>query len=262
MRLLSGILTSWLLMASLFFASGIALAADNHCALRFAWVDLPPYQFPGPDGAIKGIDHDLVTEAARRAGCVVTWISAPRPRALMMVQEGQVDAIAGVAHTPEREKIGIYSHFMRQGRNVLVLRREDAGRYFFSDLAGLAASPFRLGVVSGSLYSSEYERLLRSGDLADNLVIVNGGESATTMLLRGRIDGFLDGYRVAAERLERMGVRDQVVFHPMKITSKEAFILFSRAAGIDPAIIDRFNLALAAMQEDGTTARILDLGGS
>ena len=262
MRRLSRFLAPWLLMASLVTASDGAFAADNHCILRFAWVDLPPYQFPDPDGTIKGIDHDLVTEAARRAGCTVTWLHAPRPRALMMVQEGQVEAISGVARTPERERIGIYSHLLRRGRNVLVLRREEAGQYFFTDLAGLADSRFRLGVVSGTRYSDEYERLLRAGRLADNLVTVSGGESAIAMLLRGRIDGFLEGYRVATERLERMGLRDQVVFHPMKVAGDEAFILFSRAAAIDPAIIDRFNRALVAMQEDGTTARILDHGGS
>jgi len=232
------------------------------CRLRVAWTDLPPFQQAGPGDTPIGIDIKLVEEAARRVPCAVIWLHTPPTRAMVMLREGRVDAFPGVARTPEREVFGIFSLPLRDGRNTLIVRRGTSGDYPFNSLTDLAASSFRLGVLPGVRYSPEYESLLASGALADNLLIVQNGASALGMLLRGRLDGFLDGYRVAMERAAKAGEADAIEAHPMPISAHQAFMMFSQSANVPADIISRFNAALIGMAADGTTKRILNKDGS
>lgn len=245
-------------------ALSAAAAADSaaDCRLRLVWTDLPPYLSSGPDGRPVGIDIDLMEEAGRRMPCAIGWEQAPRARAFALIQEGKVDAIVGAGRTAEREVYGIYSQPVREGRNVLVVRKGQSARFPYGSLTELAATGFRLGVTAGSRYSQEYEDLVRSGALADNIVTVQTGESAMTMLMRDRIDGFLEGYRVSMTRAQKLGLREQIEVHPMFVNEHKAFTLFSRAAGVDPAIITRYNAVILGMQADGTVDRIISNYGS
>lgn len=230
------------------------------CKLRLAATDMPPYQVIRADGTASGIDIDLMTEAAQRMPCAIEWITVPRTRAMVLVQEGKVDGVPGVARTAEREAFGLFSQPMRQGRNALIVRKNTSADYPLESLTALAASKFRLGATAGTKYSQEFEDLLKGGALVDNLVIVQNGESAMNMLLRGRIDGFLDGYRIAMSRANQMGQADAVEAHPMHISEHQAYVIFSIAANVDPAVITRFNAVLLGMQMDGTVGRIVDAG--
>ncbi|OYQ32470.1 hypothetical protein CHU95_16895 [Niveispirillum lacus] len=232
------------------------------CILRFAWTEFPPYQTLGADGKPSGIDVDLVNEIGRRMPCAIQWELAPRPRAVLLVQEGKVDAVVGVARTAERDTFGIYSPPVREGRNVLIVRKGATSRFAYDSLTALAGSAFRLGVVSGSRYSQEFEDLTRSGALADNVIPVQNGESAMAMLMRDRIDGFLDGHRTALSRAAQLGLADEIEVHPMFVSEHKAYVLFSRAAAVDPALITQFNAVLLGMQADGTLARIMTSYGS
>lgn len=240
----------------------VAWADPASCKLRLAATDMPPYQAARPDGPPTGIDIDLINEIGRRMPCAIEWIAVPRARAMVLVQEGKVDAVPGVARTAEREAFGLFSQPLRQGRNALIVRKGSSADYPLDSLTALAASNFRLGATAGTKYSQEFENLLNSGALVDNLVIVQNGESAMNMLLRGRIDGFLDGYRIAMARAEQMGRADAVEAHPMHISEHQAYVIFSSAANIDPAVITRFNAVLLGMQMDGTVERIVDAGKS
>ncbi|MFV3076291.1 substrate-binding periplasmic protein [Niveispirillum fermenti] len=242
-------------------SAGAGASAVPGCHLRFALADLPPFQSL-KDGRPAGIDVELVAEVARRMDCRVEWEQAPRQRAMVLLQEGKVDAVAGVARTAEREAIGLYSAPLRHGRNVLVVRRGEAARFPLASLRDLAGTSFRLGIVQGSRYSQEFEDLVNDGALAGNLVAVQNGESAMAMLMRDRIDGFLDGYRVAMDRAGRLDLVDKVEAHPMPVSGPEAYVVFSVAAKLDPSIPARFDAALAAMRADGTVARIVGTGDS
>ena len=234
-------------------------AVQAACTRRFAWTEWEPFHYRGIDGEMHGIDHALVGDAARRAGCTVLWVEMPRSRALPLLKDGRIDGIAGMSRTQEREVFALYAGPMRPGRNVLTVRRGDAATFPFTSLRELADSGFRLGIIGGAKYSQEYESLLASGALADNVVQVANTEGAVTMLLRGRIDGYIDGQIVARRQHARMEVSDRVEEHPMVISNTAAYLLLSRRS-VDPAVAERFNTALRAMMADGSIERVMTSG--
>jgi len=227
------------------------------CALRFAWTPWEPFHYRDRTGTMQGVDHDLVTEAMRRMGCSLTWEEVPRSRGQELLKEGRVDAVAGTSMTADRTEYALFSDRLRPGINVLFVRKGEAAAHGFTTLEELARSGFRLGVVLGSRYSQEYERLINDGSLADNLIPVGSSDLALQMLVRGRLDGFIEGRIVGRRLVRRENQTDAVEEHPMTIAAHDAFVMFSRRS-VPPALVRRFNEALAEMEADGTLARILD----
>lgn len=250
------------ILASPVHATAAVGEGAGACHLHIAWNEAPPYQTADRDGKPSGIDVELMTEAAKRMPCTLDWELAPRARAFAMLQEGRVDMLIGVGRTSEREAFGVFSQPVRDGRNVLIVRKGHGADFAFKNLTELSASSFRLGVIAGSRYSQEFEDLTRNGDLADNTITAPNGDSAMAMLMRDRIDGFIDGYRIAINRALQLGLAGQIEIYPMFVNEQQAFALFSRASGVDPATITRFNTAIMGMQMDGTVARILHNDGS
>ncbi|HYE52523.1 MAG TPA: transporter substrate-binding domain-containing protein [Azospirillaceae bacterium] len=244
-----------LLAAAAALPARAAPPAPGDCALRFAWTPWEPFYVAAPGGP-AGIDHDIVAEAARRAGCTVTWQEMPWVRAFAMLKGGLIDGLAGAQRTREREGLGRFVGPMRAGRNVLFVRRGEAGRYPFAALADLAGTPFRLGVQRGARYSQEYETLLAEGRLAGNLLEANGSAGGITMLVRGRVDGFLEGEAVGRHMARRLGMLEQVEIHPMPVSSNEAYMLLGTQT-VPPDVADRLDAALAEMRADGTVERFL-----
>lgn len=227
------------------------------CVLRFAWSEWAPYHYRGADGRPTGIDHALVTQAMRRMGCTLEWVEMPRNRAVNMLREGRIDAIAGLGMTEDRLEYSLFSAPLRPGRNVLLVRRGESTLFPFPTLEELADSPFRLGVIGGARYSQEYERLLEAGRLEDNNVTVPSFEAALSMLMRNRIDGFIIGDQVARHLVRSRQEEQEVEFHPMPIQTGTAYVMFSRRT-VDHDLVRRFDEALAEMEADGTTEHILN----
>lgn len=246
-----------LALVSLVFAFLPAEAAA--CALRFAWWPWEPYHYLDGAGQMRGVDHALVEEASRRMGCAVTWEQVPRKRSLVLLQEGLVDAVAGLGVTSERREIGHFSRPLREGRNVLLVRKGEAGRFPATRLADLAGQDFRLGAIAGARHSEEVDRFLDDPRMADRVVGVPNSESALTMLARGRLDGYVDGAEVARRLVARLGLADMVEAHPLRLEGATAHVLFSRVS-VDPELVARFDAALATMEADGTAARLVQAG--
>lgn len=225
------------------------------CVLQFGWTSWQPYHYASPNGGMAGIDYELVTEAVRRMGCTIVWKEMPRNRAMTLVREGRLDGVAGVTLTEERQGYARFSRHLRLGRNILLVRRGYGDSLTFRTLDGLADSSFRLGVVPGAQYSQTYERLLAEGRLDDNNIQVSTLDGAVTMLVRGRIDGFITGELVARQLVAEMGVDDQVEVHPTPIENATAYVMFSRRS-VAPDIVERFNAALDTMDADGTSDRL------
>ncbi|WP_119679252.1 substrate-binding periplasmic protein [Indioceanicola profundi] len=243
-------------ITALFFLSTPHQAAAS-CTLRFAWSAWEPFHYRAPDGTMQGLDYELVGEAARRMGCAVLWHEMPRGRAVALLKEGRMDAMAGVTLTGERLAFARFSRPLRPGRNVLLVRKGETGRFPFSGLEQLADSHFRLGSNPASRYSPIHAELVEQGRLDDNAIPVPAEENALTMLLRDRIDGFITG-RLIAERMLRDGdMAGRVEIHPMHIEVSMAHVMFSRAS-VAPEVVAGFNRALESMAADGTLAASTD----
>jgi len=133
----------FLLMMVLAFALLPALPAQAR-KLLLAATEYPPYYSESLERG--GPVAELTVTALRNAGYEVDVRFMPWARALRLGEQGKVDGLIGVWHSPERERSFFYSEPVVSNRIVLC-RRGTAGPDHFTNWE--AIRPFMVGVVRG-----------------------------------------------------------------------------------------------------------------
>lgn len=78
--------------------------------LKLAMYHSPPYYFTENVAEPYGLSLDLLKPAARQLGLRIEVVTCPFPRCLKLAEQGEVDIVAGLIKTDEREG---YLHFIQ-----------------------------------------------------------------------------------------------------------------------------------------------------
>jgi polar amino acid transport system substrate-binding protein len=228
------------------------------CQLTMGWDPWEPYQYRSPKGKVSGLDVDMVNLAAERAGCEISFRQEDFADLLGMIQDGDVDIVAGATRTEERRD---YAHFSRSYRPEtfsLFVRRADAESVGNPSLKDLLEDGFQIGITEGFLYGEEAEALIANEDYADQFRTARVGELNLFRLIEGDIDALLEDPFVAASIQRRLGLSDDVARVGDDIRTGDVHLMFSRES-VDEDIVARFDDALRQLIEDGTRDRILQM---
>ncbi|MFO1415149.1 MAG: transporter substrate-binding domain-containing protein [Burkholderiales bacterium] len=232
------------------FAATLAFAATP-APLRLLAAELPPYTFQVPPATVaevpgpgQGIVHDVVEELARRVGEraaieYVPWVEAQR-----LALSGANVGILALTRTPERD--AQYRWIAKIVTDDLVL----VGRAG-ADVGTLDAAR---GRTTGVLRGSGAEVLLLSSGFTR--IIPAAEEWVNAQRLRdGKIEAWL------APRLMVLHAYREVGGDPAKLavsaSVRPSEIWFAAGKGMPDAEAQKWQQAFAAMQADGTYARIM-----
>jgi polar amino acid transport system substrate-binding protein len=244
-----------LLIAALSCAAwtAAALAAEAAPPAQLALyvaADAAPKMFL-QDAKPTGYMTELAHEALRRAGYDVEVRSYPWARTVMYAQSG-FGVITSLSHTPERDKLFVFSDPIYEDR-VLMITRHGAGLQLsgLADLTGL-----RVGVQQGASFGPAFEAALQH-------FVVERDDSADKRLRKvaaGRIDvALLSGGPPALRYYATRAGVDlsllDVQKSPLLVDSNHIAVARSRPDADE--IIRRVNAAIAAMRKDGSGTRIL-----
>jgi polar amino acid transport system substrate-binding protein len=108
----------------------------------------PPYQYLA-DGAVTGVDHDLVTAAFKAVGMRASTRLLAWPLCLQAMQDGTADAIFQITPTPERTEWLRFSRPFRRARTVFYQRADNIIEGFTDVRLGAAPGGYRIGVLEG-----------------------------------------------------------------------------------------------------------------
>ncbi|GAA3558243.1 substrate-binding periplasmic protein [Marinobacter xestospongiae] len=210
-------------------ATGVALA---DCSRSFVvnQADWLPYMYRDADGRRAGLDYELVKGVLDHAGCDYEFVDYPSKRALVKLQEGTIDLLAGASVTPEREAYSRFTVPYRQERIVLLVRREDRDRLPTQEL-GTLIEDFNLvlGAIAGGYYGQAFDGLDRDVLMErDRLVMLNSNRQLLNLLTIGRIDAVVgDGVslHVSAASLDLV---DQVSVHGRFLNQDPVHLMLSK----------------------------------
>jgi len=236
--------------------AGLAQAAAPACEKKLRWNDDPPFSMRLPGGAIGGVQLDINLEALRRMGCNARLVEMPFARALVELEHGELDVLAGAFRRPEREVYAWFSAPVLHSRNMLYIRRADAARWSFKRLLELQGSPFRLGAQIGVVYGPDYATLMRDSDYARGVTKVSSRHGLWQMLERGRIDGLIADELTAEFELASLKLSDKLLKTQVVVSDEPAPTAFSMRS-TDPGFVERYNSTIEAMRRDGTLQRIV-----
>jgi polar amino acid transport system substrate-binding protein len=212
--------------------------------------DFAPYSMV-IDGVPTGIDVDVFTEAARRAGLEVDITTHPLETVLASVREGSCDGALALFRSPGRERYALFMEATPIHVSDYVLFTKVGGRFPFNTYRDLAGKV--IGMVAGLDLGPDFAAARAKGDMLvkeypDQRSIIAG-------LLGGEIDAFAGNIDVTYYRLNDMGLTSSVVYLDHKLlTGKPSYAVLSRAGRRQDKeeIIQALEKALDQMAKDGT----------
>lgn len=234
----------------------LALPPARACELRVRWSPDPPYSMRDAAGRLTGLQIELTGQTLQRMGCQPQWVELPWARALVELQAGRLDVLPGALRRPEREA---YAHFAEQHVNVpnrLYARVDRAAAFGQAERLQQAWKPgLKLGVQLGVVYGPDYAEMLGDAAFRAALTQAAARRNLWQMLEIGRVDGVLASEATARWELGELGLAGRIVPTTVAVSHEPAEIMFSKRS-VDAALVQRYREASAALERDGTLARI------
>lgn len=228
----------------------LAATAAERPLVFVADVDFAPYSML-IDGRPAGIDVEVLTEAARRAGLKVDIQFRQWDRLVKMVEKGECDGALSLFKNSDRER---YAMFM-EGKPIhysdYVLFTRVGAKFPFGSYADLKGK--KIGKIAGIELGAEFDKAASSGGM-----IVQEYQDITDAmrgLVTADIDAFAGNIDVTYWRLKEMGMTSSIVYLPQKLVEgKPSYLVISRASNIaeKAMIIQKLEFALDTMRKDGT----------
>ena len=207
----------------------------------------PPFRMQNAEGALSGLDIDVLEQLSQRTGLRFEVQRAPWARGLAALQQGKADLMIGLAKTPERERYIDYleppyyacaPRFYAAPAAAKALQR-------YSQLAELS-----IGYVLESAYFEPFD-----SDQQLRKTAVNSESQLLEMLVRGRLQAVIGtdcqvDYELRDARWNGRIVK--AAFQPEAHT--DLYIGFSRKRGLQVQY-QQVSQALARMQAEGWIAK-------
>jgi len=224
--------------------------------LSLGWEEWQPYQYKDSNETVTGLDIELVQAIAYNIDHELTLVELPWKRHLKNVEHGRTDLAASASKTPEREAFAFFSEPYRSESVVMYVRKADTEKYQFNSLREIIGTDFILAVTRGYYYGEEYEALKDDPEFTKHIREVNDNQFAQRLLLKNRVDGFLEDPVAATVELREEGLLNKVSVH-MPIYSDDIYVMFSKKS-TNPDLVTEFNRSLAELKANGVIDRIMD----
>jgi polar amino acid transport system substrate-binding protein len=230
-------------------------------ALRAAAAEEPPLIIDSPeshpyawreDGQMKGLFHDLVTEAFRRANRKVEIRLIPWARAMEEVRQGRADGMFVLYKTPERERdFAFPDEPLTELRERIFVRRNARFDYMtdFSNFDGR-----RVGMLNYTVHGDKLSQALELRRIVAKIQ-ASSYESLVDMLASNRLDLAIGVDDAIIDAVLNRGLADKIREIQQVVDTIPAYLVFARNPRLTEAAAD-FDRALRAMKEDGTYDRI------
>lgn len=221
-------------------------AAQAQQIVRIGTGDWAPYvDQRRADGGALG---RLVSAVFAEAGYRVEYLFYPWDRNVLMLQQGELDAIMPYSCTPKRLEYGVCSEPLVQGEIVLFHRKD-----LSFDWRGLDdLRPFRIGTTLGYSYGPQFDAALQAGSLQ---VLQNSKEDTNFRLLElGRIDLHPQdravGYSMLRQRFSAAELAS-ITHHSRQLNTEPLRLLFRKDDPASLAVMRQFNASLRRFAERG-----------
>lgn len=196
-------------------------ASSQEIKIVYNQVANPPYNMGDHSQELPGISVELLNKAAEELGINITFIVAPWKRALIMLEEGAVDALMDASFNTKRAKFGVYPY---SDDKPDVSKRTNRQAYYLYTLKGKEPT-FTDSIFGATRGYSIIDNLVSKGVSKDRIIETTGSTSSLGMLRSKRIDAIAD----LAVNIEPLlsDSKDVVRIEP-ELKAKEYYLIFSK----------------------------------
>lgn len=250
------------LAALALIGSVLSTESDAACdrALTVSWTDWKPYQFQdGDNGAVKGIDIDIIDAVLTAVGCRYSLRFLPWKRSLAEIEAGILDLTGSASRTAEREKYAYFTSPYRREYQVFFMHRDDIRQYRFNSIEAVTNYPhLRIGVLRGVWYGEAFNGL-RNGDpdFAKQVYVNSSHDQLFNWLMRGHIDLLTNDLYNGLYTLRDLGVSQTFTAHPTIVNDDPVHLIISRKS-VRRDLFDRINSTVRDLYAEGRFEAIIN----
>ena len=225
------------------------------CELRMGWEPWKPYQYRNADGALRGMDIDLMKAITNQMDCDLELIELPWKRHLRDLRKGRIDIAAGADYSEQRSDYAWFSNAYRTETVSLYVRAGEISDYELKTLDDVLKGDFRLGISRGYDYGKAFDAIARSPEFDEHVQPARNDLLNYRKLMRRRIDAILTDPLVLNARVQGTKFEGAFEPYPLKVKQVPIRVMFSRQS-TSKALVRRFNKAMTAVTQNGKYDRI------
>lgn len=202
----------------------------------------PPFNFFNEEGSIVGFDVDVGMEIAERLGVELDYVTSDWDGLVEGLRNKRYDGILGsMAITEERLKVVSFTDpYYYSGAQLVV--HKDSG---ITDPAQMNEKT--IAVATGTNFVGDAEALGATASLYQD-------DNATMLeLISGRVDGVITDRLVALEAMGKISGGEDLLLAGEILRLEEMAIAINKE---DTSLLDKINVILQEMHEDGTMKTI------
>lgn len=220
--------------------------------------NMPPYSFLNAQQELTGYRIEFIRQIFDRMGCKLEILTdSPWKRSLMLLESGEMDVLMNASKSTEREAYAWFSAAYEQERVALYVKTgQHPQQLMVRSLQDIAARGLSVGVIRGNYYGEQFAAMLQQSDLPTHVVEAIDKPSLYFLLLKDRVQLYLDYYPNGLLALRDEKLDQQIKLHPMPpLVIGDVHFMFSRKS-VSPAFVRRFDQELLRMQQDGSVAKL------
>ena len=198
-----------------------------------------PIIFQAADGRWAGLAVDVLDAAARREGWRVQYVRGHWRDLLALLERGELDLLAGIAHSPERAERLQFTEQTLVSNWGIVYRGPGVDVDSLLDLRGR-----RVALMNGSIHSRAFEMLMSQFQLQYEPVLESSYSGVLSALQDGRADaGVINRIYSIENGSSYRAYPTPVIFNPVEVR-------YAAPKDASPALVDALDYQLAVMKSD------------
>src|SRR3712207_3077305 len=233
--------------------SALAQIQENKKLVLGTSPDYPPFEFlvsEGGKGNVVGADIELAKKLAEKMGVELEIKTIDFDALIPALQSGKVDVvITGMSPTEERKKNIDFSDIYFQGKNGVIVKKGDAGKYKTEDDLKKA----KLGVQKGSTQETYLKDTLKITDYKALTAVPD----LVMDLKNGNVDAIVLNDKVAGINVTKYdGVE---LANQLKMTSagEDESMAIAVKKGDNKDLLELMNKEIKALNDSGAYDKIL-----
>lgn len=228
------------------------LAQSRVKMLEVGWDENPPMQMSSGE-RLRGIDVEIATEVIQGAGYRPKFVKLPWARQLKLIESGRLDVAMGASITEDRKPFAVWTAAYRiESTSLFKLESTPSSP---SSLAELLGGRSLIGVMRGSEFPGEFERLQRDTRFQELLVTTTSNQNSLDMLRLRRFPYVIEDKVVFSYLAQSQ--RGEPVVEALQLAAGEVhFMLGNATLKKYPGVLEALNASLKRLKASKGIERI------
>ncbi len=197
------------------------------CELRVQVSDFPPYSYQ-KDGEWRGSRVVLSQRLAQKLNCGVRFYDVPWARALMLLQQGDLDLMFNLTPTPAREAFLWFSRPHHLERLAFATTLTDPQWQQLQELSKLAEFPGIIALTQGSYMGQPMMELLQQSKFRQKTLEVAERRVKNELVLKDRAQGLVEDLDYLKFAITNFPEYQQLTITPLRLSQTKVSAGFSK----------------------------------